>query len=127
VEFEVGFFPLRNRPDVDPYVTLIPAAARTTPVWEPIQGIPPSIDLAAYESATGHPIDYVFVFGRTIAASETVGDPRAAALDAQLGRLYARVATSPNGLLEVYERQDSPAAIRGTQRRAAAPERCPGA
>ena len=125
VEFEVGFFSLRNRADLDPYQALIPVEARTTPVWEPIQRIPPSVDLLGFEQEAGRPIDYLLLFGRVVANPETLGDAAWVSLDAQLDRSYRHVATSPNRLLEVYERLGSGAAVRGLERRAEAPERCP--
>jgi hypothetical protein len=120
VEFEIGFFPVHNRPDIDPYVHLIPDRAKTVPIWEPIQRVPPSIDLLGQETTTGTGVDYVLLFGRDLATPGTLADPAWLALRRQLETSYAHVATSPGRLLEVFERTGSSAAARGAARRATA-------
>jgi len=120
VEFEDGFFPLQNRPDVSPYKLLIPVESRTTPFWEPLQRLPSTIDLARYEAAAGRSVDYILVFGRSVATAEVLAKPAWLALTNELQISYSVVAVSADRLLEVYERTGSTAAVRGRERRAAA-------
>ena len=121
VEFEVGFFPVRNRDDANPYTYLIPDASRTVPMWEPLQRIPPSIDLLGEGRPAARAVDYVVVFGRSIASAETLANPDWISLERQLAAAYQRVTTSSDGLVQVYERTGSDAAARGAAQRSIAP------
>jgi hypothetical protein len=114
------FFPLRNRPETDPYRYLvIPGGG--------VERTPPTIDPAGYAARTPGTLDYVLVYGRPVALSDTIESASWHSLSAQLDADYALVATSPDSMLEVYESRDDPLASAGAAARARAGDACPPA
>lgn len=113
----LAFFPLRNRPETDPYRYLvIPGGS--------IEGIPPAIDPAGYRARTPGTVDYVLVYGRALASPETLRSAGWTALDGQLDAGYELVATSSDGLLEAWESRDPDVSARAAQSRRAAGDAC---
>lgn len=111
------FFPLRNRPETDPYRYLVlPGGA--------IERIPPTIDPASYMANTPGRVDYVLVYGGPVASLETIESASWRFLDAQLGADYALVATSSDRMLEVYESTDDPLSSAGATARERAGDAC---
>lgn len=106
--FLYGFLPSR-----DPYREL--RSQRVS-----IDHIPPAIDPLGYEQRTGGRVDYVLVYGREKASPDLLNSPGWSNLSVQLASGYRLVATSPKGLLEVWERKASPAAAAGSAAREAA-------
>jgi hypothetical protein len=120
-EGSVPFYPLQNRPENDPYVHLV-----TTD--DLIYHIPPAIDPLGYEADTSGRVDYLLVYGRDEATPDVLASPAWSSLSTQLADGYRRVAVSPAGHLEVYERADVPTASAGeAARTSAAAEACPSA
>ncbi len=111
------FFALRNRPETDPYRYLVLPGGS-------IERIPPAIDPAGYRASTPGKVDYVLVYGRPLATSETLMSASWQSLGAQLDADYAPVATSPDSMLEVYESRADPLASAGAAARARAGNAC---
>ena len=113
----ISFFPLRNRPETDPYRYLVVPGGS-------VEKIPPTIDPAGYRAQTPGTLDYVLLYGRPVATPETMESPSWRSLNAQLDSDYSLVATSPDSMLEVYESRDEPLASAGAAARARAGDAC---
>ncbi len=111
------FFPMRNRPETDPYRYLVLPGGG-------VERTPPTIDPAGYEAMTPGTVDYVLVYGRPIAFPETIQSSTWRLLSNQLDADYALVATSPDSMLEVYESRDVTLASAGAVARARAGDLC---
>lgn len=111
------FFPLRNRPETDPYRYLVLPGGS-------IERIPPTIDPAGYNASTPGRVDYVLVYGRPLATGQTLTSASWQALSTQLDADYVLVATSHDSMLEVYESRDDPLASAGAAARAGAGDAC---
>lgn len=113
VQVSLPFFPLRARPETDPY--------RHMPFeGTAIEAVPPTLDPLGYERRTGGRVDYVLVYGRSEADPSTLASEGWTRLNAQLHGAFSIVARSADGLLEVHERTGSAAALAGAARRAVA-------
>lgn len=116
----VPLFPLQNRPSNDPFTYLV-----TRPSGE--YEIPPGIDPLGYEAVTGEAVDYVVLFGRIHATADTLATADWGNLQDQLARGYRRVAVSPAGTVELFER-DLPAVVAaGDAQRSGPGTACPQA
>jgi hypothetical protein len=97
--YEAGtdLFPLRYRPERDPYRHL-PSGSGC------YECAPPGVDLAQFEAATGERIDYVIVW------QPDRGPVTLELLDVrtQLTTLFERAAVSPRGLAELWRRKPTP-------------------
>ena len=118
IGFGAGFFPLRNRPETDPWRVL--PTEGTAPSNLTMEGLPPAIDVQRYEDETGVPIDYVLLYGRRHAEPGVLQAPDWLRLQAALQSDYRLAATSTDLWLEAYERVGGAAAEGGEARRAAA-------
>jgi hypothetical protein len=114
----VPLFPLQNRAVNDPFRYLI-----TAPNGE--YAIPPGIDPLGYETATGETVDYIVLLGRDLATPEVLGSTAWADLDRQLAEGYRRVAVSPMGTVELFERDLPAIAAAGDAHRAEPGSACP--
>ena len=115
VDASVPFYLIRYRPETDPFLYL---QTNVGVFNSGFQTVPPVIDPIGYEQRTGGRVDYVLVFGRVDAESSTLASPQWARLRSELEAGYRRVAVSAMQLLEVWERDETPAAAAGVQQRA---------
>ena len=115
------FFVFRNLPDNDPYTWLL-----TSPDGFEV---PPGVDLTGYASRPNGTVDYVLVFGRPMAAAETLASPGWVLLRDQLDAGYRPVARSASGIVEAWERLDPTlgAAVAARRLATGAPACLPGA
>jgi hypothetical protein len=100
-EATAGYFPVKFRPEVDPFVKL----GRELAPDRGLQAEPPSVNIDAYETQTGKRVDYVLLWNlrpekRDSAAGKDIFD--------QLGRGYELTYTSPQRLLQLYRRKTEP-------------------
>jgi hypothetical protein len=113
------FFLYRNRADNDPYRYLLtrPDGLR----------VPPAVDLEGYARQPEGTVDYVFLVGRPTATSATLSDAGWLRVRDELDRGYRYVTSTPDGLVEVWERLDPALGTAGAARRAlVGPTACPG-
>lgn len=103
--------PLKYRADLDPFTYLF-----TGPNGD--YSIPPLLSPLGYEATTDGRVDYVVLFGRVNASGDTLSDPQWLAVADELARGYRLVGRSSSGVVELYERNDSPVATAGASRRA---------
>jgi hypothetical protein len=109
------FFLFTNRPQNDPYLYL----ANNGHGFEDFQDVPPHISIASYARRPVGVVDYVIVFGRSMATPATLDSPAWSALAGELANGYRVVARTDDDLVEVYERAGSAITRAGDARRAA--------
>lgn len=95
-------FPLRYRPEVDPYVHL--AAQPGGLEWAP-----PQVDLPGYEERTGVRVDAVVIFQPGAVPGD---EPAVRELYRQLATGWERAALSPRGTTELWRRRQPAGATR---------------
>ena len=92
-EADLGYFPVRFRPEANPYRIL-----RTG-----LETRPPCVSLNRYDRLGPRPLDYILVWG---ARDADRSHPCAQAVFRHLDERYTRVSTSsPRGLAELYKRK----------------------
>jgi hypothetical protein len=96
-----GTFPIRYRPDLDPYLLM---GQDDKLLDRGLHAAPPHVDLLAYEKATGRPIDYVLIWG---VWSESPSDTASKEIMAQLkAGGYEKVHhASRRGFAHLYRRR----------------------
>jgi hypothetical protein len=118
VEGVVPFYPVRNRASNNPYVFL-PTSRELYYV------IPPPIDPLGYEERTDGRVDYIVLNGRSGASAEVLSSGAWTFLRQELDTGYRRVAVSPAGHFEVFERDVPDLRAAGMAARSQAPAVCP--
>jgi hypothetical protein len=116
----VPLYPLQNRATNDPFRYLI---TRQNGEYE----IPPGLDPLGYERATDGRLDYVVLFGRQDALDETLQSTDWQSLEDQLSVGYRRIAQSPSGAVELFERASPDLMEAGDRLRTAVGGACPAA
>ena len=92
-EADLGYFPVRFRPEANPYRIL-----RTG-----LETRPPCVSLNRYDRLGPRPLDYILVWG---ARAADRSHPCAQAVFQHLDERYSRVSASePRGLAELYKRK----------------------
>jgi hypothetical protein len=118
VEGAVPFYPIRNLASNDPY--------RYLPTTRELYWVIPSaIDPLGYEERTDGEVDYVLLNGRSEASAEVLGSDAWTFLRRALDTGYRRVAVSPGGHLEVFERDLPDVEAAGDAARGGAGAACP--
>jgi hypothetical protein len=98
-EANTTYFPVRYRPDLNPFDHL----GRQNAPDRGLQAEPPEIsNIRAYEQRTGQRVDYILLWNVTDRARQS---PAGAAIFEQLREGYERVET-PGGLTQLYRRND---------------------
>ncbi|GEM_PF-798293 len=113
-----GTFPFslfQNRAENDPSLWLL-----TRPDGF---AVPPGVDLDGFRARPDGVVDYVLVVARARASVDVLAGPGWDLLRGQLGAGYRRVAVSPGGLVEAWERTDPALVNAGAARRSA--NNCP--
>jgi hypothetical protein len=87
--------------------------------------IPSAIDPLGYEQRTDGRVDYILLSGRSEASPEVLVSEPWMDLRRALDTGYRRVAVSPGGHLEVFERDVTEVRQAGTAARSHAPAACP--
>ncbi len=99
-EATTGYFPVRFREELNPFVYLSPEG-RGTDIG--LQAEPPRVDIAGYARRTGKTVDFVLLWQ---VRPEQRDDPAARAIFRELEEGYDHVFTSRRGLLQLYRRKD---------------------
>jgi hypothetical protein len=104
-EAATGYFPILYRPEMNPY----PLIGRDNKALDRgLHSVPPQVDFLAYDKATGHPVDYILIWGvRTTLPPDTASNAISAQLSTgnykevplksahKLAHLYRRSPTEP--------------------------------
>jgi hypothetical protein len=118
VEGAVPFYPIRNLASNDPY--------RHLPTTRELYWVIPSaIDPLGYEERTDGEVDYILLNGRSEASAAVLASDAWTFLRRALDTGYRRVAVSPGGHLEVFERALPDVEAAGAAARSGAAGACP--
>lgn len=96
-EANTGHFPLMYREALNPYEHMTVGGPQM------LEGMAPQIDIAAYESKTGHTVDYIAVWH---GGTRDLGDSDWQGVQQQIDVGYELIFESkPRGLMKLYERR----------------------
>lgn len=99
-EAATGYFPILYRPEMNPY----PLIGRDNKTLDRgLHSVPPKVDFLAYDKATGHPVDYILIWGvRTALPPDAASNSITAQLSA--GKYKEVPLKSAHKLAHLYRR-----------------------